>query len=345
MLIARFAIVNCERDRRTQHNSVVSSLDNVNGLVAGDTRVLAAIYGPRAPWSAKQEDPERSLLDVTVLPVTGLPGPAEVELEETLRQIFEHIIVVTVNPRTVVGISVHIQADDGSACATAVNSVSLALLDAGVPMRTLPGAVSVGLRRVPSQDAESDAGGGAAPSSAASSATPGATEQVLDLMRIEEGPAALAASNSGGVGGRPAAGGAGIRTSLTSGSITLSSTASKSTTAAQDAASIVSVRSTLVFSQADIGSAGNGPLYCSSFGSCSFSELQALLATGKAAAATVIAFLRLAAKKKVLKDAVNFEGSISCSAAELEAAAFGTAPTASAAPAATSADSSDAMAE
>lgn len=63
-------------------------------------------------------------------------------MENTLRTAFEPIILAGMMPRTLIQIVVQILKDDGSALAAAANSITLALLDAGVPMRQMVGSVT-----------------------------------------------------------------------------------------------------------------------------------------------------------------------------------------------------------
>ena len=123
---------------------LLGTADGSCRLSSGATLVLASVHGPRPARTARHEDPERARLEVHAAPPIGLPGPAEAELCALLRQVLAPVLVLSAHPRSVVTLSVHVQADDGSAPAVALNAAVLALVDAGVPLRGLLGAVTLG---------------------------------------------------------------------------------------------------------------------------------------------------------------------------------------------------------
>ena len=62
-----------------------------------------------------------------------------------MHKVFSRAIVLDAHPRTLISVSVLVQHDDGALLAAAVNCVTLALVDAGVPLCGLFVAVSLGL--------------------------------------------------------------------------------------------------------------------------------------------------------------------------------------------------------
>ena len=142
---------------------------------AGHTRVLVSVLGPRPSRSARLEDSERCLLELQVTPLSGQQGPKEAELCTLLRQTLASCVVLTAHPRKVITVAVHVLADDGGAAACAVNAAVLAFADAGVPMRTLAGAVTLGLLL---HQRKGSSGGGS------SGGDPG--EALLDLCSRDE---------------------------------------------------------------------------------------------------------------------------------------------------------------
>jgi len=69
---------------------------------------------------------------------------ASAELGAWLEQAFSQIVVLTAYPKSQIDISVCILANDGGHIACAVNAASLALVDAGVEMRDIVAATTVG---------------------------------------------------------------------------------------------------------------------------------------------------------------------------------------------------------
>ena len=141
--------------------------------------------------TASMENSEVCQVEVVVTPVMGTTGPAESELCGLLRQTIASSLILTAHPRTLITLSVYVQAEDGGVCALAVNAAMLALVNAGVPMRTLMGAVTLGLFR--------GVGEGSSSSSSSSS-----SELLVDVTAAEEREAhslALAVYTAEEVGG------------------------------------------------------------------------------------------------------------------------------------------------
>ncbi|KAF8055489.1 RRP46 [Scenedesmus sp. PABB004] len=103
--------------------------------------VLAAVHGPHAAGQRK-EDAERGVVEVLFKPRHGLPGPAECEYEEVLRQLVEQVVLLAHHPRTLVLVVVQVLQADGALLAVAANAVCAALVDAGLPLCCMTAAVS-----------------------------------------------------------------------------------------------------------------------------------------------------------------------------------------------------------
>ena len=115
--------------------------------------MLVSVLGPRPSRSARMEDSERCQVELLITPQSGVAGPREAELGSLLRQTLVPCLVLTAHPRKVLTVAVHVLADDGGAAAAAVNAALLALADAGMPLRCLAGAVTLGLAQGPSSSA------------------------------------------------------------------------------------------------------------------------------------------------------------------------------------------------
>lgn len=108
------------------------------------------MQGPRPIRALRLEDPELAQLEVIVIPFSGAVGDFESELSLSLRHLFEKVIILEDHPSTVITLNIHIQALDGSVAATAINAGILALCDAGVPLRAMVSAITVGkLSKIP----------------------------------------------------------------------------------------------------------------------------------------------------------------------------------------------------
>lgn len=107
----------------------------------GKSCVLTSIYGP---MNVKMRDEllDKSFINVIFTPVSGSGGTHERLYEGILRQTASSIILATLFPRTMIKITCQVLADDGSILSTAMNSMILALLDAGVPLTSTFSAVT-----------------------------------------------------------------------------------------------------------------------------------------------------------------------------------------------------------
>ena len=68
----------------------------------GNAHVIASVYGPKEVGAANEQT-HRAHIDISVLPVSGLRTPNEIEMEFYLLQFLERLIDVKVFPRTQVG--------------------------------------------------------------------------------------------------------------------------------------------------------------------------------------------------------------------------------------------------
>ena len=118
----------------------------------GRTKVLAAVYGPREPFQKYMVLPDRAILRVryhmapfsTTERKSPAPSRREIELSKVIREALEDIVLLTEYPRTVIDIFVEVIQADGGTRVAGVTAASLALADAGIPLRGLVAGVAVG---------------------------------------------------------------------------------------------------------------------------------------------------------------------------------------------------------
>ncbi len=142
-----------------QHRPVrleVGVLPNADGsaLVAyGDTVAVAAVYGPREVHPRHLALPDRAILRVRyhMTPFSThderkRPEPTrrEIEISKILREALEPVILLEQFPRTSIDVFIEIIQADGSTRVASITAASLALADAGIPMRDLVVGVSIG---------------------------------------------------------------------------------------------------------------------------------------------------------------------------------------------------------
>ena len=131
---------------------VIPNADGSAMFKIGDTIAIAAVYGPRNLYPKFMQNPERGTLRCNYnmfsfsVDERARPGPNRRSKEIGL--VTEKALIPALNldefPNAVVDVFVEIiQADAGTRCA-GICAASMALADAGLPMRDLICAISVG---------------------------------------------------------------------------------------------------------------------------------------------------------------------------------------------------------
>ncbi len=133
----------------------VGVLGNADGsayIEQGKNKILAAVYGPHEVHPKHLALPDRSLLrcryHMAPFSVEERKSPApsrrEHEISKVIRESLEPAIFLEYYPRTSIDLFIEVlQADGGTRCA-GVTVASLALADAGIPMRDLTVACASG---------------------------------------------------------------------------------------------------------------------------------------------------------------------------------------------------------
>ncbi len=118
----------------------------------GKNKVLAAVYGPRSLYPAFLKDPTKAMLRCiyNLAPFSvddrKKPGPdrRSVEISKVSTEALESVVMTERYPNSVIDVYTEIlQADAGTRC-TALTAASLALANAGIPMKDLVAACSAG---------------------------------------------------------------------------------------------------------------------------------------------------------------------------------------------------------
>jgi exosome complex component RRP41 len=133
----------------------VGILGNADGsayIEHGKNKILAAAFGPREMHPKHLSRPDRMVLrcryHMAPFSVQERKSPApsrrEIELSKVIRESLEPAVFVEYYPRTGVDVFIEVlQADGGTRCAS-ITAASLALADAGIPMRDLVVACAAG---------------------------------------------------------------------------------------------------------------------------------------------------------------------------------------------------------
>lgn len=130
---------------------VLKRADGSCYIEMGKNKVVAAVYGPREAFPRHIQDPSRVVVRYryNMAPFSveerKRPGPdrRSIEISKVSKEAFEAVIMKELFPRSVVDIFVEVlQADAGSRTAC-INAASVALVDAGIPMKGMLTSVAV----------------------------------------------------------------------------------------------------------------------------------------------------------------------------------------------------------
>lgn len=118
----------------------------------GGNKVIAAVYGPREVHPRHLQEASRAIVryryNMAAFSVDDRkrPGPdrRSVEISKVSREALEPLILTDLFPRSVIDIFVEILQADAGTRVTGINAASVALADAGIPMKGLVAACAVG---------------------------------------------------------------------------------------------------------------------------------------------------------------------------------------------------------
>ena len=112
---------------------VLEKADGSAKFSQGNTSVICSVIGPE---SAMKERGDKAIIDVVFQPRDKRASEEEKEYELIIRESLESIILTTLYPRTIITVSIQVLLNDGCLLSTSFNAAILALLDAGVAMKT-----------------------------------------------------------------------------------------------------------------------------------------------------------------------------------------------------------------
>ncbi|PIN79884.1 exosome complex exonuclease Rrp41 [Candidatus Woesearchaeota archaeon CG10_big_fil_rev_8_21_14_0_10_34_8] len=132
---------------------VIKNADGSGYFKIGNTVAYAAVYGPRALFPKRVQDPSTGILrcNYNMMPFSGMGSrvrPGQNRRAKEISMVTEKALLPVLDlkeyPNAVVDVFIELtQTDAGSRCA-GICAASIALADAGVPMKDLVAAISVG---------------------------------------------------------------------------------------------------------------------------------------------------------------------------------------------------------
>ena len=131
---------------------VLKNADGSAYIEFGDNKILAGVFGPRDVHPKHMADTDTGILrcryHMEPFSVGERKNPApsrrEIEISKVIKEALEPAVILEKFPRTAVDVFIEVlQADGGTRCA-ALDAASVALADAGIPMRDMVSACAAG---------------------------------------------------------------------------------------------------------------------------------------------------------------------------------------------------------
>jgi len=133
----------------------VGILKNADGsalIQQGKNKIIVAVYGPRELHPRHLALPDRAIIRCRYhmvpfsVPERKSPAPTrrEIELSKVIREALEPAVILNLYPRTTIDVFIEVLQADGGTRTASITAASVALADAGIPMRDLVTAVAVG---------------------------------------------------------------------------------------------------------------------------------------------------------------------------------------------------------
>ncbi len=118
----------------------------------GENKVIAAVYGPKEMHPRHAQDAKMAVVKFryNMAPFSvddrKRPGPdrRSVEVSKVSREAFEPVIMREFYPKAAIEVYVEILQSDAGTRTAGINAASVALADAGIPMKDLVSSVAVG---------------------------------------------------------------------------------------------------------------------------------------------------------------------------------------------------------
>lgn len=131
---------------------IIPNADGSAMFTFGNTVAIAAVYGPRMLHPQHMQDPKRAVLrvnyDLLSFSVSDRKKPGPSRRSQEISKVTEWALSPALDlkdfPNTVVDVQIYILQADASTRVAGINAASMALAQAGIPMRDLICAVAIG---------------------------------------------------------------------------------------------------------------------------------------------------------------------------------------------------------
>jgi len=131
---------------------IVEGADGSALVEWGGNKVLSMVYGPREAYPKHRQNPTRAIIhcryNMSPFSVKDRKKPGydrrSIEISKQVSEVFTNVVFTQNYPRAAIDVHVEVlQADGGTRCAS-ITASSVALADAGIPMKGLVSACAAG---------------------------------------------------------------------------------------------------------------------------------------------------------------------------------------------------------
>lgn len=132
--------------------SVLKRADGSCYLEWGQNKILVGVYGPREVIPQHIQDPTKAIVNFVYRMASfsvpdrksPKPGRREIEISKVCSEALTNVIFVNRFPNTKIDVFAYVMDSNAGTRAASLTAASVALADAGIPMRDLVTAVAVG---------------------------------------------------------------------------------------------------------------------------------------------------------------------------------------------------------
>jgi exosome complex component RRP41 len=132
---------------------IVPEADGSAFIEWGGNKILCGVYGPRECIPKHEANPYRAIIKCRYmmspfasLEEHGRSGPSRrsTELSKVIKEVFENVVIAKEFPNTQIEIYLDVLQADGGTRTASITAASVALANAGIPMKDMVSAIAVG---------------------------------------------------------------------------------------------------------------------------------------------------------------------------------------------------------
>jgi exosome complex component RRP41 len=132
---------------------VLNEADGSAFIHWGGNKIVVGVYGPRPCIPRHEANPYKAIIKARYMMAPfcskeerGRTGPTRrsIEISKVIREAFEHVVLTRLYPKTEIDIFIEVLQAHGGTRTAAITAATVALIDAGIPLKDMVAAVSVG---------------------------------------------------------------------------------------------------------------------------------------------------------------------------------------------------------